>query len=140
MTRDPLEALLRLRRLAADEARRGLADCLRDEDQAMQATAAIAAAIERETGAATSLAASDAEVESFAAWLRHIRPRQHAAHEAEDRAEAATSRARVVLAASRAAVQAAEEMLEKHESARIAEAERQEQRAIDEAALRSAGG
>ncbi len=117
MTRDPLESLLRLRRLTADEARRDLAECLRNEDAATQAIAAIDAAIERETDAATSLAAGDAEVEAFAAWLRRIRPRQHAAHAAEDQAEAATACARIVLSAARAAVQAAEDMLDEHKAA-----------------------
>jgi flagellar export protein FliJ len=137
MTRDPLEALLRLRRLAADEARRSLADSLRAEDQAVQAIAVIEAAIERETEAATNLAAGDAEVEAFSAWLRRIRPKQHAAYAAGDHAEAETARARIVLAAARAAVQAAEEMLEKQAAARQAEAERKEQHALDEVAQRS---
>jgi len=137
MTIDPLEALLRLRRLAADEARRGLADCLRNEDYAMHAVALIEVAIEREMAAATSLAGGDAEVEAFAAWLHRIRPKQHAAHMAEDQAEAETANARAVLAAARAAVQATEEMLAKHEAARLADAERHDQQEIDEAAQRS---
>jgi flagellar export protein FliJ len=137
MTRDPLESLLRLRRLTVDQARRGLADCLRVESLAAQSVAAIAAAIERETEVATNLASGDAEVEAFAAWLRRIRPKQRAAQAAEAQAEAATAQARAVLAAARAAVRAVEEMLEKHAVARLAEAERQAQREIDEAAQRS---
>jgi hypothetical protein len=105
MKRDPLESLVRLRRLAADEARRGLADCLRDEEAAAHAVAAIEADIERETEAAANLATSDAEVEAFAAWLRRIRPIQYAAHVAVDRTEAETVRARAVLAAARSAVE-----------------------------------
>jgi flagellar export protein FliJ len=136
MNRDPLEALVRLRRLAADEARRGLADCLRDEEAAAHAVATIEADIERETEAAANLATSDAEVEAFAAWLRRIRPIQYAAHVAADRAEAETVRARAVLTAARSAVEAAEEMLAKHQAARRAEAERLEQHALDEAAQR----
>ena len=92
MTHDPLEALLRLRRMAADEARRDLAECLRIESEAAAAVAAIKAAIERETEVATSLAAGDAEVEAFGAWLRRIRPMQRAALAAEDAAETATVR------------------------------------------------
>ncbi len=134
MTRDPLEALLRLRRLAADEARSALADCLHNEDVAVQAIAAIEAAIERETTAATSLAAGDADVEAFAAWLRRMRPKQHAAHLAEDQAEAETARARIMLATARTAVQAAEDMLEEHAAARRAVAERRAQNELDEVA------
>ncbi len=99
MTRDPLEALLRLRRIAVDEARRDLAECLRVESEAAAAVAAIEAAIEQETEVATSLAAGDAEVEAFAAWLRRIRPKQRAALEAETQAEAETARARAVCSA-----------------------------------------
>jgi flagellar export protein FliJ len=138
MTHDPLEALLRLRLIAVDEARRGLAECLRSESEAAAAVAAIEAAIERETEVATSLAAGDAEVEAFAAWLRRIRPKQRAAFDAETQAEAETARARVLLGAARVAVRAAEQMLEQHAAAAQAEAERKAQAEIDAAALRTA--
>ncbi len=137
MTHEPLVSLLRLRLMAVDEARRGLAECLRLESEATKAVAAIDTAIEQEMGAATSLAAGDAEVEAFAAWLRRIRPRQRAAHAAEEEAEAATARARIVLGAARAAVKAVEEMLEEHAAAAQAEAERHAQAELDEAAQRS---
>ena len=136
MTRDPLESLLRLRRLAVDEARRGLADCLRVESLADHAVAAIESAIDHETDVATDLASGDAVVEAFAAWLRRIRPKQHAVHAAEAQAEASTAQGRALLAAARAAVRAAEEMLEKHAAAKLAEEEHQAQREIDEAAQR----
>ena len=139
MTRDPLEALLRLRRMAADEARRGLAECLRVESEAAAAVAAIEAAIERETEAATSLAGGDAEVEAFGAWFRRIRPKHRSAQAAEADAEAATASARAVLGAARAAVRAAEEMLEKHAAAAQAAAERAAQGEIDEIAGRGGG-
>jgi flagellar export protein FliJ len=138
MTHDPLETLLRLRRMAVDEARRGLAECLRVESEAAAAIAAIETAIERETEAATSLAAGDGEVEAFAAWLRRIRPKQRAAEAAGPEAEAATARARALLAAARIAVRAAEEMLERQAVAARAEAEHKAQGEIDEVAQRSA--
>jgi len=136
MKPDPLEALLRLRRLTADEARRGLADCLRNEDYATHAVATIEAEIEREMEAATSLATGDAEVEAFAAWLRRTRPRQRVAHLAEEQAGAETACARSVLAAARAAVQAAEDMVARHAAARRAVDLGHEQQDIDEAAQR----
>ena len=68
---------------AADEARRGLAECLRIESEAAAAVAAIEAAIERETEAATSLAAGDAEVEGSPPGCGGIRPEQRAAAAAE---------------------------------------------------------
>ncbi len=137
MSHDPLEALLRLRRMAADEARRGLAECLRVESETTAAVAAIEAAIDREMEAASSLAAGDAEVEAFAAWLRRIRPKQQSAQAAADDAETATTQARAVLGAARAGVRAAEEMLEKHAATAKAAAERQAQSEIDEVAQRS---
>jgi flagellar export protein FliJ len=139
MTHDPLEQLLRLRRTTVDEARRGLGECLRVESETAAAVTAIEVAIQRETEVASSLAAGDAEVEAFAAWLRRIRPKQQAAGAAAAEAEAATARARIVLAAARAAVRAAEEMLEKRTSAEHEAAEHKAQAEIDEVAGRSSG-
>ena len=92
MKSDPLASLLRLRRLTADQARRELAECLRAESEAKQAIAAIDAEIARETEVATSLAGGDAEVEAFAAWLRRIRPSQHAARAGRSRGRRADDR------------------------------------------------
>jgi flagellar export protein FliJ len=136
MTRDPLESLLRLRRLTVDQARRGLAECLRAESEAAQSVASIEASIARETDVATNLASDDVQVEAYAAWLRRIRPKQQAAHAAQAQAEAATSGGRAVLAAARAAVRAAEKMLEEHAAVRLDEAEHKAQLEIDEAAQR----
>jgi hypothetical protein len=121
MTRDPLEALVQLRHLAVAQARRGLADCLRVESQAAQSVAGVEVAIQHETDVATSLASGDAEVEAFAAWLRHIRPKEHAAHVAEAEAKTATFEARAVLAVARAAVGAAEAMLDEPAASKEAE-------------------
>jgi flagellar export protein FliJ len=137
MKQDPLESLLRLREVAVDEARRGLADCLRIESDAAAAVASIEAAIERETEAASSLAAGDNEVETFAAWLRRIRPKQQAARAAEEAAEAATAETRAVLGAARAAVRAVEQMLENKAKAAHEEAMRKAQGQIDEVASRT---
>jgi flagellar export protein FliJ len=134
MARDPLHGLIRLRHFAVDEARGALADCLRDEEAAEAEAARIAAAIERETDAAASLSTSDAQVEAFAAWLRRIRPEQQAAHTAQDQAEIETARARAVVAAARAALEAAEDMVQRHEAALRAEVERRAQRDLDEMA------
>jgi flagellar export protein FliJ len=137
MKHDPLESLLRLREVAVDEARRHLADCLRIESEAAAKVAAIEAAIARETEAASSLAASDAEVQAFAAWLHRIRPEQQAAHAGEETAEAATAEVRAVLSAARAGVRAVEQMLENKAKAAHEEAERKTQGQIDEVASRT---
>lgn len=136
MKRDPLDSLLRLRRLTEDHARKELADCIRTEGQAGAAVAAIEAEIDRETDLATSLTASDADVEAYAAWLRRIRPNQRAAHASEDAAAVETAEARTVLSMARTAVRAVEEILERQKAAERSDAERQSQREIDEAAAR----
>jgi flagellar export protein FliJ len=137
MKRDPLDALMRLRRIAADKARRDLADCLRAETEAAEGVAAIAASIEHEAEVATDLAAGDAEVEAFAAWLRRTRPQQRAAEIAVEEATADTAEARAALGMARAAVRAAEEMQAHRADAARAAAERAAQRELDEAARRS---
>jgi len=137
MKRDPLDALMRLRRIAADKARRDLADCLRAESDATAAVEAIAALIEHEAEVATDLAAGDAEVEAFAAWLRRMRPQQRAAEIAAEETTADTAEARAALAMARAAVRAVEEMQAHHADAARAAAERAAQRELDEAARRN---
>jgi flagellar export protein FliJ len=137
MKRDPLDALMRLRRLSADKARRDLADCLRSESAAAETVAAIAASIEHEAEVAIDLAAGDAEVEAFASWLRRVRPQQRAAEAAVEEATADTAEARAALAMARAAVRAVEEMRAHHADATRAAAERAAQRELDEAARRS---
>jgi colicin import membrane protein len=132
MKRDPLDALLRLRHIAADKARHDLADCLRTESEAFAKLAAIAASVEHEAEVAADLATGDAEVEAFAAWLRRIRPAQRAAEAALEKAAAETAEARAVLAMARVAVRAAEEMQSHHADAARAQAERDAQREIDE--------
>jgi flagellar export protein FliJ len=137
MKQNPLESLLRLRQMAADQARRDLAECLRAESEAVAAIAAIEATIAREMEAASSLAAGDADVEAFAAWLRTMRPKQQAAHGAQTAAEVAVLEARAVLGAARAAVRAAEAVLEKQTAAAQAEELRKAQDQIDEVAGRT---
>jgi flagellar export protein FliJ len=136
MKQDPLEALMRLRRIAADKARRDLADCLRAESAAAEAVATIAASIEHEAEVATDLAAGDAEVEAFAAWLRRMRPTQRAAETAVEEATADTAEARAALAMARAAVRAVEEMQAHHADAARVAAERAAQRELDEVGRR----
>ena len=137
MKSDPLASLLRLRRLTADQARRELADCLRAETEATQAIAAIDAEIARETKVATGLAGGDAEVEAFAAWLRRIRPSQQGARVAEAATIAQTTEARAVLAMTRAAVRAVEELLTQRGEEERMTAEHLAQREIDEVTQRT---
>ena len=131
--RDPLDALIRLRRMGVDEARSALADSLRAGEAASAALEALEMAIRQETEAACSLDADDAAVEQFASWLRRTRDRQRDAGATRDAAELATAQARGVLAAARAAVRAIEAMQERQAAIRAAAAARTEQATLDEA-------
>jgi len=131
---DPLDTLLRLRRMGVDQARRGLADCLREEEAAAAAVRQMEADVARETEHATMLTGGDAVVEDFALWLRRIRILQTAALTALATAEAHTHEARAVLAAGRAAVRAVESLLERRAAEQAAGEARAMQVALDEAA------
>jgi flagellar biosynthesis chaperone FliJ len=69
-----------------------------------------------------------------------VRPKQRAAEAAEVAAEAETAEARAVLAMSRAAVRAVEEILARHAEGENRNAERRAQHALDEVAQRSGKG
>lgn len=132
MKRDALAATLRLRHLALDDAMRELGNCFRLEAEAEQAVAAVEAAIERETEAASSLTADDAVVEAFGAWLKRARRDLRAAEANRAHAETETVRARAVLTAARGAVKAAEEVIAAKAAVQRADEARREQHALDE--------
>ena len=134
MARDSMQALLRLRQLTVDEARRDLAACLAQEAAAQDAADIIEAAIARETSEACRLQDGDQAVEAFAAWLQQIRPRAQAAGAALDAAVLHTTEARAVLAAARAGAEAVETVMARREADRAAEAARAEQHALEETA------
>jgi len=133
MPRDPLDTLARVRRMAHEEALAALALVLQAEeaadDLAKQAERTIAA----ETVAAGALDGDDGVVEAFAAWLPGARQRAAQARGACERAQADVSRARAVLAMTRAGVEAVATLLDEQASRRAALAARQEQHALDDA-------
>jgi len=132
MARDPLTAVLRLRQLARDGALRDLAAALRQEAGCAQAVATLEAGIARETETAANLAGDDSVVEAFGVWLRRARHELNTASAVRDAAAEEVVLGRAVLAAARAAVRAAEELLARQEAERCAAAARAEQRALDE--------
>lgn len=136
MPRDPLHALLQLRRLAQEEAARDLAAALAASDGAAAALERVELSIATETATASSIEADDLAVEAFGRWLRRIRLEHDAASAACGRAEAETVRARAVLGAARAARAAVEGEIERRAAAVRAAALRSEQAAIDEHAGR----
>jgi hypothetical protein len=133
---DPLNTLLRLRRLAVDEARQALADCLRTEAERAAEMRALDDAVDRETVAACDLAADDNAVEVFAVWLKRTRAERAAAAEALLRAEARTQEARAVLSVGERAKRAVVELQATREIERLAEDLKRDQIRIAEVAAR----
>ncbi len=140
MPRDPLGPVLRLRRMARDAALRDLAAALRQEAACVQAVASLEAAIARETEAAATLTGDDSVVEAFGLWLRRARHELDGADAAREAAAGEVVLGRSVLAAARAAVRAAEDLVARHEAEQRATAARTEQHALDEIASRTAEG
>ncbi|MBW4093544.1 MAG: hypothetical protein HIU82_20955 [Proteobacteria bacterium] len=134
MSRDPLGPVLRLRRMARDATLRDLAAALAQEAACAQAVARLEDAIARETEAATALTGDDSVVEAFGLWLRRARHELDGAGAAREAAAGEVVLVRSVLAAARAAVRAAEELVARHEAEQRANEARAEQRSLDEIA------
>lgn len=137
-----LETLLRLRRLAVDDARMALAGCIRDEVTADAALAAADKALERETAAAARMTEQDPKeqnpreqagvAEAFAHWLRHARDRRAALQRQHDLAATRTHEVRAVLSAGRLAVEAVETLIAQQASLRALDDARRDQHALEE--------
>ena len=132
MARDPLHSVLRLRKLAADEARRALTAAILREGLAQSAADAVEHEIARETALACSLAVDDAAVEAFGTWLTCARQRAEASRGAAERAEAETARARAALNLARAGLEAAEALASQRASSEAMATARREQHALDD--------
>jgi len=128
-----LRVVARLRKLAIDEARLGLAALLAAETRAAEADRAAQASLLREREAASALDAADG---AFAAWLPRGLEARDVARDASTQAEVAAQQGRVTLAAARAAAEAVEDMLEKEAAEQMAETERREQAVLDEVGQR----
>jgi hypothetical protein len=134
--RKTLDTLTKVRKQLLDDAHRALVDALERESEAAGAFKEAQHAIRREHDCAASLDAGDAAVEAFARWLPEGR---RVCAEAEARlaaAQAATLQARAQLNLSRAAAEAASELLAEDVSAARTESERKLQAALDDAGLR----
>ncbi len=134
MPRDPLDTLARVRRMSHEEALAALALVLQAEEEADDLAKQAERTIAAETFAAGALDGDDGVVEAFAAWLPGARQRAAQARGACERAQADVSRARAVLAMTRAGVEAVATLLDEQASRRAAAAARQEQHALDDAA------
>lgn len=135
MNGDALVALLRLRSLGVDEARRWLAESLRAETLAEAEERLAETAIAEETARATSLDGDDGVVEAFAVWLKRARVALEQARHVHTECLAKTTQARAALALARAAREAVEAALASHLAEERAVSERRSQTEADEAAL-----
>ena len=133
MAHSPLASLLRLRRLACDEAMRAVVSCVEAEAEAGTCAWEASLAIEREADAATALAGGDGLVEAFAAWLPGARLRAGQAGASHERRQAETACARAALAASRGAVESLETLIARRSAAAAEIAARLAQRELDDA-------
>jgi hypothetical protein len=132
MRDEVLQALLRVRRLATEEARRTLSEALARQALAEEAADAMEREIARETALACSLDADDAVVEAFGTWLPGARGRAEASRNAADRAAVETTRARAELKLARSGLEAAEALAAKHLAAEREANARREQHELDD--------
>ena len=135
---DPLDTVLRLRRVTVDDARRELTALLQAEDRARSSADLAEALIAQEGEAAASLAAGDDAVEAYAAWLPVGRAHALATRAAQEQARCDVSVARAALAAARAAAECAQELLARRAAERARDADRRSQAVMDEVATRRA--
>ena len=134
MPPDPLATLARIRRLAHEGALAGLTCALQGEDEADNLAKQAERSIATEIAAAEAVDGDDAVVEAFAAWLPGARRRAAQARDACERAQADVSRARAVLAMTRAGMEAVQTLMEENAARQAAEESRQEQHALDDSA------
>jgi flagellar biosynthesis chaperone FliJ len=128
MTPAALATLRRLRRQGLEAASRALAEAQAAQDEAEAAVRAARRRLDTEREAAEDLAADDAKVEAYAAWLPRGRAALTESETAQARANAATDLARARLAAARIAMEAADLLAERQRQAardRAARAERE---------------
>ena len=135
---DALQTVMRIRKLAVDEAKRALVEALNVEDHARRVADAAEARIGIEGQIAADLETGDGAVEAFAAWWptgRAIAMRTRTAHE---HTLLEVARARAGLTATRAAAEAAESLQERRQAEQALEATRCSQAVMDEIASQQA--
>lgn len=108
MARDPLATLIKVRKLACDEAQRKLVNALALEDRAERVSQQLERTIAEETMTATDINGSDAIVEAFAAWLPGARLHLTNARKLLLDRQAETMRSRAELTACRTALETVE--------------------------------
>ncbi len=123
MARDPLSTLIKVRKLACDDAQRRLVEALAQETRAEHLSHSIELTIAQETEAATDVNGTDDMVEAFAAWLPGARKQLASARQILLDRQAETLRVRAELTACRTAMETVETLQKQRRDAT--------QRAID---------
>lgn len=108
MPREPLATLIKVRKLACDDAQRKLVASLALEDCAEQMSHRVQRSIAQEMQAASDVNGSDAMVEAFAAWLPAARQELAKAQQVLLDRQAETMRTRAELTACRTALETVE--------------------------------
>ncbi len=137
MTPGALATLRRLRRRALEAASRAMTEAQAAQDQAEAATQAARRRLDTEHEAAEDLAADDAAVEAYVAWLPRGRAALAEAEAAQARAMEVTTLTRHRLAAARVAMEAADLLAQRQREQARGHAARAERETLGEAVLRS---
>jgi flagellar export protein FliJ len=140
MRRDPLLALLRVRRLSVDEARRDLAARLEDERSAAQALHEAAGEPGRQAAAIRDLARDAPWPDAYALWLPRGQAAIRKARDALTQAETAAQNARAHLGLACAKAKATEDLLARRARDRALILARKDQAVLDEAGQRPRAG
>lgn len=112
MTRDPLITLIKVRRLASDEAQRHLVNALNEESRAERIVQETERVMAQEMETASDPNSSDAVVEAFGAWLGGARRQLETARRMLLDRQAETIRVRAELTATRTALESVEALQE----------------------------
>ena len=129
---DALATVMRIRKLAVDEAKRALVEALTVEDQARRVADAAEAQIGIEGEIAADLNSGDGAVEAFAAWLPTGRANAARTRAAHEQTLLEVARARAGLSAARASAEAAKNLQERREAELALDAARRNQATMDE--------
>ncbi len=135
---DALQTVMRIRKLAVDEAKRALAEALTVEDAARREADAADAQIGIEGEIAADLDTGDGAVEAFAAWLPVGRAQAIRTRAAHEQTLLEVARARAGLGAARAAAEAADNLQQRKEAEAAVQANRRSQAVLDEIAAQQA--
>lgn len=136
MTRDPLQALLRARQTAVDDAQKVVAEAYHMEQEAIEAVRQATESLELEMREASSITAGDETVEAFARWLPVGRKRIAQAHARQRDATSTLDQVRTILVLARSGVCAVETVIQKKRDEKAIALGRREQAELDEFSAR----